>query len=69
MDVFRSIVRALLCAVVIGGGAGAASAREVVGFSGRSSSERSEVLVLLASLAPADPLMRAAPRNLHSVHK
>jgi hypothetical protein len=45
------------------------SAREVVGFSGRSSSERSEVLVLLASLAPADPLMRAAPRNLHSVHK
>jgi lipoprotein-anchoring transpeptidase ErfK/SrfK len=34
MDVFSSIVRALLCAVLIGGGVGAAGAREVVGFPG-----------------------------------
>ena len=43
MDVFSSIVRALLCAIaiVIGGGAGAASAREVVGFQVPPSPERS----------------------------
>src|SRR5215213_11458679 len=64
MDVFSPFVRALLCAVVIGGGAGAASAREVVGFPGTAepgtivvrTSERRLYLVIGAGQALRYPV-------------